>query len=215
MNSNKSIKIALDEASFRLVEYWGVTNSKETTSLTDEEFGSLETSLLKLINLMSKTFKLLSTEVSENKIRNYLLDSIIFSAISIHYSSDKKGEHEVTNSIISDILNEAYLLLLTKNDKYGTKNRPYRTMEFSNGLGIPVWKNSLLKLTDKMSIINIFLKNNLNYKHDESFKETLQDVISYCVISLIYFDLRDTEYSFCGIDDLFEDISQLINERNE
>ena len=86
---------------------------------------------------------------------------------------------------VKKIFAEALEIIKKKNAHYATKKKPYRSLEFSKELNIVPWKGAMLRLTDKLCILYAFLKNNLEYEHDETFRETLIDIINYSATVIV------------------------------
>ena len=107
------------------------------------------------------------------------------------------------------IYEEAFESWVSKRKTYGTHLNPHRSMELSKDISLEPWKNSLLKLIDKLSVVYAYLKDD-NYQHDESLRENLIDVVNYCILSIYFLDISEEEHEYANIDELLNDIRKTI-----
>jgi hypothetical protein len=107
------------------------------------------------------------------------------------------------------IYEEAFELWVSKSKTYGTLNNPHRNIELSKDISLEPWKNSLIKLIDKLSVVYAYMKDE-NYQHDESLRENLIDILNYCAISILFLDISEEEHEYANIDDLLSDMRKII-----
>jgi hypothetical protein len=115
---------------------------------------------------------------------------------------------------IKSIYEEAFQSMVSKRKSYGTTSKPCRCIELSKGLSLEPWKNSFLRMMDKLSVIYAYLKDE-NYKHDESLRENLVDAVNYGIISIFFMDIDNDGYNYSSVDDLLNDIRKVIQEKGE
>ena len=94
-----------------------------------------------------------------------------------------------------DICNEARDLMSLKNKDYAGSegNEPFANFTRVESMGICTTEQGFLtRITDKMSRLSSFIHaGNMNVQ-DESFKDTVVDVINYMVLLSAYINDKDT-----------------------
>lgn len=84
---------------------------------------------------------------------------------------------------------EAARLQAKKNADYAdSKTDPYRNFRQCAAGGIPVWKGVWVRMTDKWSRLQKFVRGGELQVTDETGRDTLVDLINYACICLATFD---------------------------
>lgn len=92
---------------------------------------------------------------------------------------------------IREFLDEAYAHLLVKSPDYEDRQYPLRTFRLSKDLNIEPWKGCLLRLGDKLSLVYTYVRNGEYSAHDESFHETMLDIVVYAALTAILIEMDD------------------------
>ena len=113
----------------------------------------------------------------------------------------------------SDICNAAQQLMSLKNRDYAGQegNEPFANFTRVESMGICTTEQGFMtRLTDKMSRLSSFLNSGKMHVEDESFRDTIVDVINYMVLLSAYIeDKGDTP-----VDDKVESQMLLQEEYN-
>lgn len=91
----------------------------------------------------------------------------------------------------SDICNAAQQLMSLKNRDYAGQegNEPFANFTRVESMGICTTEQGFMtRLTDKMSRLSSFLNSGKMHVEDESFRDTIVDVINYMVLLSAYID---------------------------
>lgn len=76
----------------------------------------------------------------------------------------------------------------TKNADYSEDGDPLSNFKLSDMLGVPPWKGSLVRLSDKFSRITQLAKGKKPKVHSESIIDTLRDLAVYALLTIILWE---------------------------
>lgn len=97
--------------------------------------------------------------------------------------NDKVEPRKTTD--FEEILDMMASLHRSKSQDYSGVTDPYANMRECEKMGIPAWKGSLVRLTDKMSRAMAFAnKGSVNH---EGIEDTFIDIANYAVITLVLY----------------------------
>lgn len=88
------------------------------------------------------------------------------------------------NPALYDVVDKAIGIMLAKNEDYAGKGDFYRNFRRVENLGIPAWKGILVRLEDKFSRVENYVKNGTFAVKDESFVDTLIDIVNYFLLTI-------------------------------
>ena len=117
------------------------------------------------------------------------------------------------NPRISDIFKECLSLCDTKNEDYANPKDFYANFRTVEATGLPIWVGVWIRLLDKISRVNGFIRRyNTSGKisaHHESIEDTLKDGINYLAICL------DTYRQWHQLENFDEDCKKISTDNND
>jgi hypothetical protein len=84
---------------------------------------------------------------------------------------------------------------------YDDEDHPLRTLRLGSELGVAPWRGALLRLSDKISLLLTFVQRGRYVSHDESFRETILDIITYAAFALLLYEQR-AKFKSISFDDI-------------
>lgn len=81
-----------------------------------------------------------------------------------------------------EMCKEARALMRKKNNDYSTEGDPFRNFRMFGGLGF------LVRMSDKLSRLRTYVERGDFDVKDESARDTLIDLVNYCVLLQAYWD---------------------------
>jgi hypothetical protein len=119
-------------------------------------------------------------------------------------------------SRVKSFLEQAYAHLITKSPDYEDNELPVRTFRLCRDLSIEPWKGCLLRLGDKLSLLYTFVRDGKYSAHDESFQETMLDIVVYASLTAVLYDM-DSELDGISIEVLLNKIQEVCtaNEKSK
>lgn len=82
-----------------------------------------------------------------------------------------------------DILRQMGEMHAKKQADYGTPEDPYANYRSSEDIGIPAWKNSFLRTTEKVNRVKSFIRN--GRLENEGIEDAFMDIAVTAIISLV------------------------------
>jgi len=87
-----------------------------------------------------------------------------------------------------EMLEEMKTIHSNKNHDYASQSEPLSNFMLSEKLGIPAWKGCMVRITDKVSRLWSFAKQDVLKVSDESIRDTLIDLANYALLCAILYE---------------------------